>query len=260
MGDRTRHPAGTPARLTAVGEILRRWPVVLLITVLAVAAALVATLVRDGSHAARVGLIVTPVAQYDETFLGTGLVRDGGDAARTATTLATTLETREADAEAARRLGAGWSAESVADAVRVTAVDGANVVEITGTDSDEAAAARLATTFAAAVLDARWRAIAPELRERIATLDELRDATTGPAVLLRDRAILATTLAIGRDPTLRLQDAAPELSEEGPGTSLLLLLALLGGLIVGSLAALAMAHPWRGGDDGSPPRESDAHL
>ena len=232
-------------------QIVSRWPVVLLIALVAVAAALVASLSRDASYSAKVELLVTPLAQYDETFLGTSLVRDAGDAARTASTVAATLDSRAVDAETAARFGEGWSADRVADHVDVGALDDANVVEVSGRASDRATAARLATTFAEAALDVRWEVISTELGQRIAVLDDLADATGGEPALLRDRELLAATRRSGHDPTLRLQDVEPRVSEEGLGTPLLVVLALIGGLVLGALAALLASSAVRRPGDGA---------
>jgi hypothetical protein len=225
-------------------EILRRWPIVLLVAVVAVAAAVVTSLTREGSHAAKVELLLTPLAQFDETFLGTSLVRDAGDAGRTAQTVVDTLDSEAVDVGTAKRLGDGWTPDKVADDVAVTASHDANVVTITGTAPDAETAARLVTTFADAALDVRWRRIDRELTERIAALDELA-AISGAAGVQRDRELLAATRLEGKDPTIHVADPVPEVSEDEIGTGLVVVLALIGGLLLGALAALLLARAGR---------------
>jgi capsular polysaccharide biosynthesis protein len=240
MGYDTGDAARTPARAVAAEEIGSRWPLVLLVALASVVAAMIASSVRDGPYTAKLRLLITPIAQQDERFLGTSLIRDSGDAARTAATVAESLTSRKVEAETARRLGGDWSATSVRDAVDVTPVIDANLVEIAAQAVDPKLASRLATTFAAATLNVRWGVIAAEIADRVAVLDDLRETTADDGGLGRDRDILAAALRGGKDPTLRLQDGAPTVSADAPSTPVVTVLALVGGLFLGGLAAVAI--------------------
>ena len=241
VGNSTTHPAGTPASVGAFREIVRRWPVVLLVALVAVAAGAIAASARESSYAARARLVITPLAQQNETFLGTSLIRDAGDANRTASTLATTMDSGEVERATADRLGGGWTANSVHDAVTVKPVADSNVVEIEARAGDSAIASRVASSFAEATLDVRWDKIAAELGERISALEALTDAASDAGGFARDREILAATLRGGIDPTLSLQGDAPRVSKEGLSGAVVLGLALVGGLFLGALAALGLA-------------------
>jgi capsular polysaccharide biosynthesis protein len=245
IGHDTSDPSGTPARSGAAREIADRWPLVLLVALATVVAAMIVSSVREGSYTAKVRLVITPLAQQDERFLGTSLIRDSGDASRTATTVAESMDSREVDAETARRLGGDWSASSVHGAVDIKPVVDANLVEIAAQAAEPELASRVATTFANSTLDVRWRRIADEIDERIATLDDLRDTTSDEGGLDRDRDVLATALRGGKDPTLRLQVSAPTVSADAVPTPVVAVLALVGGLFLGSLAALAIGLTWR---------------
>lgn len=220
-------------------QILRRWPVVLVVAVPAVAAALLALSRQDDSYVAKVRMVITPLAQQDDSFLGTSLIRDAGDAARTTATVAETMDSARVYAETASRMGGGWSAPEVEDAIEVKPVAEANVVEVSAEADSEAEGARLAEAFATATLDLRWQTIAAQLRERIDALDELPDAASDAGGVLRDRQLLAATVRSGRDPTLRIQGDEPNVSQEGISSAAVVALALLGGLLLGCLAALA---------------------
>ena len=241
VGNTTIHPAGTPASVGALREIVRRWPVVLLVALAAVAAGAIASSSRESSYTARARLVIIPLAQQNESFLGTSLLRDAGDANRTASTLATTMDSREVERETAERLGDDWTADAVHDAVSVKPVANANVVEIEATAASSTLASRVASSFAEATLDVRWDKIAAELEERISALDQLTDTVSDAGGLARDREILAATLRAGTDPTLRLQGNAPRVSQEGVSTAVVLVLALAGGLLLGCLAALGLS-------------------
>src|SRR5918994_1790311 len=79
-----------------------RWPLVCLITAAAVAACYVAVSQRSESYRATAQILITPISQYDETFLGLEAVRDSGDPVRTAQTASTLLKSSEAAVATAR--------------------------------------------------------------------------------------------------------------------------------------------------------------
>lgn len=78
---------------------------VVFVAPVAVGASAIALSQRERSYTATAKLLSTPVAQYDETFLGTSLVRDPGDANRTAPTAVELLDSDEVAVASARRLG-----------------------------------------------------------------------------------------------------------------------------------------------------------
>ncbi len=241
VGYDTTDTSAAPADPGAIRAIARRWPLVLVVTLAAVAAAVLVSSLRDDSYSADVRMLITPIAQQDERFLGTDLIRDSGDAARTAATVAESLDSREIDGVTARRLGDDWTASEVHDAVTVKALVDANVVEVTARATSGDLAARVATTYAQATLDVRWTTIAAQLDQRLAALEQLQGSTSDEGGIGRDREVLATVRRAGEDPTIALQPTAPDVSETGVSTPVLAVLALLGGLVLGGLAALAMS-------------------
>ena len=241
MGHSAQQSPEAPAFAGVFRELVRRWPVVLLVTLAALAAGAVASATNDPSYTAHVRLLITPLPQGDETFLGTSLVRDAGDAGRTASTLASTMDSDEVDRATARRLGGDWTVGSVHGAVDVKPLANANLVEIGARASGAGSASRVATAFAAATLNERWRKIAAELDERMAALDDLSETSADEGGLARDRQILSATRRGGRDPTLSLQGGAPKISEDGLSPAVVMVLALIGGLLLGALAAVGMS-------------------
>ena len=89
------HAASAPISAEVLRAVARRWPVVVLITLGAVLAGCLALAMRDDSYQATANLLVVPLAQSDETFLGTSLIRDSGDASRTPATVAKALHARD---------------------------------------------------------------------------------------------------------------------------------------------------------------------
>ncbi len=81
---------------------------VILVTLAAIAAAVAWTVLRTPSYSATAEMLVTPVAQEDQTFLGLPVLRDSGDPTRSVQTAANQIHSsaaavRTAD-EARRRL------------------------------------------------------------------------------------------------------------------------------------------------------------
>jgi capsular polysaccharide biosynthesis protein len=244
----TRHDAPV-ARLR---EIARWWPLILIPVLIAVAAATVSVIQQRPTYTATARFVVVPLVQWDETFLGTSLVRDAGDTKRTATTMAEVLNSRRAATTTAEHLGSGWTPEAVDDMVNVAVVKDTNVIEVVANTADPDHAVRVAEGFARATLDDRWRTIAGELDARIATVAA---AAAGPApgeAATRLQTLTAVRDA-GTDPTLRMDSTTPAVEDARPGIPVIIGLAAAGGLFIGVLAAVGMARLRR-----RPPTVNDA--
>ena len=224
-----------------VHDAVRYWPLVFVITLAAVAATAVALSQRESSYQSTATVLITPLPQYDDAFLGVSLVRDAGDANRTAETVATLIDSNDAAQQTARTLGGSWTRQSVKDAVAVKPVTDSNLVRVTARADDRSAAKLLATTYVQSAFRIRWRRIARELDARIAELEALRRAAA-PASdeVARQLAILEAVRRGGADPTLshRRTDRAEEAN--GLSSGVAVVLALLGGLVVGVLTAVAL--------------------
>jgi hypothetical protein len=136
--------------------------------------------------------------------------------------------------ETARRLGGGWTADSVRDSVDVKPVGNTNVLAITARRADPALAERLATAFAKSALGVRWRTIAGELDDRIAAL------TARPGDRGSELRALDAVRRGGTDPTLKLEGTSPAVAADELSGAVVVVLALLGGLFLGALAALGI--------------------
>jgi hypothetical protein len=143
--------------------------------------------------------------------------------------------------ETARRLGARWTAPSVRDAVDVQPVDKVNALAVTAVASDPRWASRLATAFAGAVLRVRWRTIAGELDHRITDLGARLRAAPDDGDLAHQRRVIVGVRRSGRDPTLKLEGTDPAVAVGRAPAVAIVLLALLGGLFIGALAAVGLA-------------------
>ena len=212
----------------------------LLVTLAAVGASLIALSSRDPSYEATARLVINPLAQYDVTFLGTSLIRDAGDASRTPSTVAETIDSNAIATETARRMGGGYTASAVRDDVDVQPAGDTNVIKIKARAGQRAVAERLADTYAASVLAVRWRTIDKELAARIAAFHERASAAPDSADFGRER-VLQSVRRGGTDPTLKIQGIDPAVSDDSLPDWAIVALAALGGLLLGCLAALGMA-------------------
>lgn len=233
-------------------EIARRWPLIVAVMVIAVGAAMWTQSRQVPSYTATTRVEVVPLPQWDETFLGTDLVRDSGDATRTAATVAVELNSARAATVTADYLGGGWTPESVAAAVKVSSFEQTNVVEIVARSASAEKAVKLSQAYATATLADRWRSISAQLDGRIAKIQA--SALANPAAntdtsntnpLAAQQSDRLQTLHMiresGADPTMRIESTGAAVGSKQLPTGVVLALAATGGLFVGSLAAAGMA-------------------
>ena len=230
-----------------LNAVRRHWRLVLCVTVLAVLIA-GTTLVRSGqSYSATASILVTPLPEGDAGFVGIGTVVDSGDPARAVQTAAALVDTPDAAARAAQSLGKGWTAGQVSAAVAVAPLGASNVLAVTATAPTAAQAQRVATAYARSAIAYRagvvQSQIAASINQLQARLDQLGAAGAGSAqaaALASGLEQLRSIQGTGREPTLSLSQTAGAATANGASKALILLLALLGGFAVGSVAALAL--------------------
>jgi capsular polysaccharide biosynthesis protein len=225
------------AVLSRIREASRWWLLILLSALIAVAGAVWSVSQQHSTYSATTKLELVPLAQWDETFLGTRLVRDGGDPKRTATTAAALLDTPAAANTTAQYLGNGWTPEAVDAAIEVSAEQNANVIDIVSTTRDPDTALRVAQGFAKATLDERWHAIAAELDARIASVPPGKSPSD---TIAARRQTIADVRQDGSDPTLRMASTSPAVENARQPVVLTAGLAAAGGLFLGMLAAFGM--------------------
>lgn len=238
-------------RLTAV---LKWWPLIVGAMVIALSGAWWAKAHEVASYSSTARLVVAPLPQWDETFLGTDLVRDSGDATRTTSTLAAELKSDHYAAVTAGRLGSDWTAQSVASAVSVASPGEMNIIEITARSTNPDTAKKLASGFADAVTADRWQTIAAQLDSKIATIRSaslvMAGDQQGANPSAGEQAGRLQTLTIvrdsGADPTLRIAPTDRAMRAPGMSLTVALILASLGGAFVGVLSALALEALRRG--------------
>ena len=237
----------------AVGPYLRavrrHWRFVVLVVVLTGAVAAATVLRTSPSYQASASVLVTPLPQGDPAWIGVGTVVQSGDPARDLQTAVALIDSDQAASATASRLGKAWSTQRVESAVNVTPLGQSDVVSITANGSSPGQAARVANTYAATTVALRGgvvqRAIAKELFVLQARIAQLRTAAAANATELTTLGTQVDELQAGQathgDPSMSVSELAqPPSSPVGASHALILLLALIGGFALASVAALGL--------------------
>jgi succinoglycan biosynthesis transport protein ExoP len=216
--------------------LLRQWATVVSIAVVALVASFASVVGRASSYEVTAQFLIVPLSQDDQIYFGTGMLRDAGDPSLTAASAAQVLHTEDIARAAAGIIGPGATSSQVLARVQVRPSPETNVLQVTATAGSPAEAGRLATAYVASVVGVRWQLVSRDIVRRIAILRSRGDATSDTRV-----AALQETLAGGSDPTVQLaQPASPAKTVSHTPAPVLVLLGLLGGLLLGVLAAVAI--------------------
>jgi Mrp family chromosome partitioning ATPase/capsular polysaccharide biosynthesis protein len=239
--------SGGGALVPYLRAIRARWYLVALATAAAVAGSIVLLATGSREYEATAKLDVAPVERNDRTFLGLRVLRDSNDPARVVQTAATLVESPKTAKLTAERLGGDWTQERVLRAVRVEPLGQSSVLAVIATAHTPQAAADLANTFARSSLATRGAALQRQLTEVINQLrassaaEQRAGRLRSPAVSERIVELEAIRRA-GVDPTLSFsQRAMPKDSALGASTTLVIVAALLAGLALGAVLAVAVA-------------------
>jgi Mrp family chromosome partitioning ATPase/capsular polysaccharide biosynthesis protein len=212
--------------------------VVLIVAIATILGASAYLTVRHSTYEATLGVLFTPLQQGDRSSQGLPLVVASADPTRDIQTAASLLHAPQAAARAAQRLGPGWNRAQVAAATNVQPNGQSNILVITADASTPAEAARIASNYATATLDAR-RAL---LQQRATAISPTIPAkpSAGDTTDQQLRADINLLLA-GSDPNFSIvHTAAADGTPTDPPAKLVLLLACVGGLALGAVAALIL--------------------
>jgi len=247
-----RDPAFSVSADQAVGPYLRavrrHWRLVAVVSLLAALVTGV-TVSRIGrSYSTSASVLVTPLPEGSAGFVGIGTVVETGDPARTVQTAAALIDTPNAAALAAKALGLPWTTSSVFKAVTVTPEGASDVLSVTASASTPTDAQRVADAFAksavayrAGVVQSQIAAAIKSVEARLTQLQRSPSASAEVGSLATAAEQLRTVQGTGREPTLSVsQTAQAPASPNGTSRSLILLLALIGGFALGSVAALGL--------------------
>jgi capsular exopolysaccharide synthesis family protein len=207
-----------------------------LVMIATVAAAGIWVSTGTKEYEATAQVLINPLPQDNQSFLGLDLLRDSGDPTRTAQTAAALLETREVADAAAKRLNETRLGSEILDATKVSAEGESNVLDVTATGESPSEAARTANAFARSALAIRQQILQTQIKEEIEQLENGPQTSTTP-----NRISQLEALEQHGDPTLSLASPAePSDSPIGPSAPLVLILALLAGLAIGTAAVVLL--------------------
>ena len=210
---------------------LRPRILVLVTTVVAIAAAVVYAGARSIHYEATANVLVAPLASEDPNFQGLPLIRESSDGSRPVQTAAGLLSGPSIARLTAAALG--WTTSEVEEDVTVQPRGESNIVAITSSTESADEAARLANLYARVSLEHRRSVLEPYLRREIGILSGV-EGTEEQLKQLR-------AAKVNGDPTLSMVlRAEPPTSAAGPSTKRILLVALIVGLLVGIGAVLVI--------------------
>jgi Mrp family chromosome partitioning ATPase len=241
-------PASPRPAEGALGPYLRairaHRTLVIAVTLVAIAASVLWIVARPANYEATANLLVTPVAQENETFLGLDVLRDSGDPTRSVQTAGNQIHSYQAAQRTAAAMGGDWTANKVLDAVKVTPEGESNILAVTASADGAREAARLANTFARSALDARRDTLAKQAAAEVERLDSLKNdlgPNTEALATVTERINALEKVRVDGDPTISLSQTAqaPE-SPSGPPAPVVFVLAGLAGFMLGSGAALLL--------------------
>lgn len=201
---------------------------------------------QSPSYRTEAQLLVTPLRSNDPVLLTLPLLREtAGDPTRTVETAAALVDSQQAAALTASRLGRGWTASSVRDAVDVQPQGQTNILDITAVAERADEAARLATVFAQSVIDARSAILRPLVVSAIAStraqIGRIAPGVTGGRGDLQRRLNQLEELRTGPDPTLTVfQQALVPSKAEGLALPLVVALTLVAGVFLAMAVVLLL--------------------
>jgi len=216
------------------------------VTLIAGAAALASSATREPTYEASAQVLVSPIPETERSLPQVPLLRASSDRTRVIQTAGNLLDSPEASALTARRLGSSWTADQVAAMVDVLPEGESDILAITAKAADPDVAARVANEFARSALEVRGRTIGPILDERIASIErdlEAEPDRSSPAAtdLAERLASLRALRTDDGDPTLSLtQRADPPAAPVGPSRAILVIVSVFAGLAVGLGVALVL--------------------
>jgi len=222
------------------------WLLVAVVTIVAVATALVWEETRAAKYSATAQILVTPVeSAVAYAGLPAVVIASSADPARTLQTATSILESPEAARSTALTLGHKRRQNAVSAAISVQPLGESDIVSVTGKAGSPAAAANLANTYARSALSLHASLLS---REAAAQIDQLRarerqlsPGESAAAAPLASQLAALSSVAAGHDPNFSLlQAASVPTSADTPSKKLIVLLALIAGLAVGIGAATAI--------------------
>jgi capsular exopolysaccharide synthesis family protein len=236
-------PPSPESQQGALGPYLRALAAHPLLVVVVVLLSLVGSVAylshRSAHYKATADILFNPLPSNTQGANGLPLLRESGEASRLSQTAVSLLNTRQAAAAAAARLGREWTPTRVAQAITVQPQGQSDIIAITGEAGSPVGAELLANTYALATLSVRRELLR---RQAASLLPELATRTPGPnEPLAQETHALLLALKNGQDPNFSLsQTANRPASPTGTATWLVIVLSLVAGFAIASVAVVVI--------------------
>lgn len=220
---------------------------VVAVAVVAVAIAAVLEERRTPTYATTAQVLVTPVTSGG-VYVGLPVVTESSsDPARTLQTATSVLESPAAALATSKKLRGHWTQKSVGEAISVQPRGESSIVSITGTANSAAEAAALTNDYADTALSLHAAQLSKEVASEVSQLQarqkELGPGETADASQIAEKLTALSAVEGGRDPNFSLLQAAEvPTSASGSSKKLIVILALLAGLVIGTGAATAIEY------------------
>jgi receptor protein-tyrosine kinase len=228
-----------------VNTIRERIKLIVAITVLCTAAAIVYVETAQKEYTAEADILVTPVSQSDTELAGLPLIRASSDPTRDVETAARLVVNRDVALRVKNQLKLKDGPNLIQERVTAEPVAQSNLVAITAKAPSKRQARNLANGFAAALIQLQTERLHRSVRKSLAALAPRVRALTAadraqPDSVAAQYARLQT-LATQDDPTLQLQTrAALPGGPSWPKTKLSVVAGFIAGLILGVGSAFAL--------------------
>ena len=258
LDDRSRTKSSPAHGGSAIGPYVRAIRSRPLLFVAIVAACVLAaaawSAIRTPRYNAVASLLVDAVPRDDPAYLGVLVLRQSTDPTRTMQTAAAVAEGSGAAALTAARLGGKWTTQRVSNSLDIQPAGESDILNITATADSAAGAARLANTYASAIIDVRKSRVERSIGGAIESVRGAlsRDPGEAASAELNRRLSTLLTLQEAGDSTFSIvEPAIRPPGAAGPGFPLVIALSLLAGLALASatVVALELVTPRRIGDE-----------
>jgi Mrp family chromosome partitioning ATPase len=242
----TQGPRVGPSAASAIDpyrRAVRRHPwIVALVVLTTLFAGIAWSQLRSSDYQATAQILVTPAAD-DPSTIGLPILAESVDPTRTLQTASTMLTSPRAAQQAARKLGTTVS--QLRDALTIAPQGNSSVVGVTAKTADAGQAAKIANAYAAAALTVREDTLRQQVAAKLAGIQArqklLKADDTATAATLAAQAATLQSISDGQDPNFSLlQSASPPAGASGKSTALIVVLALLVGLALGTAFALIL--------------------
>jgi succinoglycan biosynthesis transport protein ExoP len=217
-----------------VGAFRRHWLVMLLAVIAAVVSALVWVQRAEKRYEAQAEVLVSPIRDADNTFVGIDLLTDPDTSVLV---VGRNLSSPQLAAEVARRLRLGVTGRELLRSVSMKPLQQSGIVTVTAGADTPAGAAAIANEFATTLVRRRTARFQRELSAQITRLRRSLESETAisrtETLALQERLAALRSVEGARDPTVAvLNRAVPPQSAAWPRPVLTVTIALVIGLVL----------------------------